>query len=59
VNRDRSRQDAEFVECFIYRDEYYLMREEPKRRDNETNDHFNQRFEDWRQRCEQNYGKAK
>ena len=50
-------QDADVV-MFIYRDEYYLMREEPKRRDNETNDHFNQRYEDWRQRCEQNYGKA-
>jgi replicative DNA helicase len=50
-------QDADVV-MFIYRDEYYLVREEPKRRDTETNDHFNQRFEDWRQRCEQNYGKA-
>jgi replicative DNA helicase len=50
-------QDADVV-MFIYRDEYYLMREEPKRRDNETNDHFNQRYEDWRQRCEKNYGKA-
>jgi replicative DNA helicase len=50
-------QDADVV-MFIYRDDYYLMREEPKRRDNESNDHFNQRFEDWRQRCEQNYGKA-
>jgi len=50
-------QDADVV-MFIYRDEYYLVREEPKRRDAETNDHFNQRFEDWRQRCEKNYGKA-
>jgi replicative DNA helicase len=50
-------QDADVV-MFIYRDDYYLMREEPKRRDNETNDHFNQRLEDWKQRCEQNYGKA-
>jgi replicative DNA helicase len=50
-------QDADVV-MFIYRDEYYLVREEPKRRDTETNDHFNQRYEDWRQRCEQNYGKA-
>ena len=50
-------QDADVV-MFIYRDDYYLMREEPKRRDNETTEHFNQRTEDWRQRCEQNYGKA-
>jgi replicative DNA helicase len=34
------------------------MREEPKRRDNESNEHFNQRVDDWKQRCEQNYGKA-
>ncbi len=50
-------QDADVV-MFIYREDYYLMREEPKRRDNETNDHFNQRHEDWKQRCEQNYNKA-
>ncbi len=50
-------QDADVV-MFVYRDEYYLMREEPKRRDNETMEHFNQRHDDWKQRCEQNYGKA-
>jgi replicative DNA helicase len=50
-------QDADVV-MFIYRDDYYLMREEPKRRDNESNEHFNQRVDDWKQRCEQNYGKA-
>src|SRR5262249_50701840 len=50
-------QDADVV-MFIYRDEYYLMREEPKRRDNETSEHFNQRHDDWKQRCEQNYGRA-
>jgi replicative DNA helicase len=50
-------QDADVV-MFIYRDDYYLTREEPKRRDNETADHFSQRHEDWKQRCEQNYGKA-
>ena len=50
-------QDADVV-MFIYRDDYYLQREEPKRRDSETADHFNQRHEDWKQRCEQNYGKA-
>jgi replicative DNA helicase len=50
-------QDADVV-MFIYRDDYYLQREEPKRRDNETSEHFNQRHDDWKQRCEQNYGKA-
>jgi replicative DNA helicase len=50
-------QDADVV-MFIYRDDYYLMREEPKRRDNESNEHFNQRVDDWKQRCELNYGKA-
>jgi replicative DNA helicase len=50
-------QDADVV-MFIYRDEYYLMREEPKRRDNETSDHFSARYEDWVKRSEQAYGKA-
>src|SRR5260221_7883319 len=50
-------QDADVV-MFIYRDDYYLIREEPKRRDNETNDHFNQRYDDWKQRGEQAAGKA-
>lgn len=50
-------QDADVV-MFIYRDDYYLMREEPKRRDNETIDHFNQRYDDWKQRGDQAAGKA-
>ncbi len=50
-------QDADVV-MFIYRDEYYLMREEPKRRDNETMEHFNQRYDDWKQRGDQASGKA-
>jgi DnaB-like helicase C terminal domain len=41
-----------------YRDKYYLMHEEPKRRDNEITDYFNQRYDDSRRRCEQIYGKA-
>jgi replicative DNA helicase len=50
-------QDADVV-MFIYRDEYYLMREEPKRRTDESDQRFNERHEAWRQRCEQMYGKA-
>jgi replicative DNA helicase len=50
-------QDADVV-MFIYRDEYYLMREEPKRRDNETMEHFNQRYDDWRKRGDESSGKA-
>ncbi len=50
-------QDADVV-MFIYRDDYYLQREEPKRRDNETAEHYNARHDDWKQRCEQQYGKA-
>ena len=50
-------QDADVV-MFIYRDEYYLMREEPKRRGDENDQRFNERHELWRQRCEQMYGKA-
>ncbi len=50
-------QDADVV-MFIYRDEYYLMREEPKRRTDESDQRYNERHEAWRQRCEQMYGKA-
>ena len=50
-------QDADVV-MFIYRDEYYLMREEPKRRTDESDQRFNERHDAWKQRCEQMYGKA-
>jgi replicative DNA helicase len=50
-------QDADVV-MFIYRDEYYLMREEPKRRADESDQRFNERHDAWKQRCEQMYGKA-
>ena len=50
-------QDADVV-MFIYRDEYYLTREEPKRRTDENDQRYNERYEAWRQRCEQMYGKA-
>jgi replicative DNA helicase len=50
-------QDADVV-MFIYREEYYLTREEPKRRTEESDQRFNERHDAWRQRCEQTYGKA-
>ena len=50
-------QDADVV-MFIYRDEYYLMREEPKRRTDESDQRFNERHDAWKQRCEQMYGRA-
>lgn len=50
-------QDADVV-MFVYRDEYYLMRDEPKRRESESQDHFNARYEDWHKRGEEAYGKA-
>jgi replicative DNA helicase len=50
-------QDADVV-MFIYRDEYYLMRDEPQRRAEENDQRFNERHDAWRQRCEQQYGKA-
>ena len=50
-------QDADVV-MFIYRDEYYLQREEPKRRGDENDQRFNERHDSWKQRCEQMYGKA-
>jgi replicative DNA helicase len=50
-------QDADVV-MFIYRDEYYLQREEPTRRTDESDQRFNERHDAWRQRCEQTYGKA-
>ncbi|MBS0520072.1 MAG: replicative DNA helicase [Proteobacteria bacterium] len=50
-------QDADVV-MFVYRDEYYLMRDEPQRRAEENDQRFNERHDAWRQRCEQQYGKA-
>ena len=50
-------QDADVV-MFIYRDEYYLMREEPKRRGDESDQRFNDRLELWRHRSELMQGKA-
>jgi replicative DNA helicase len=45
-------QDADIV-MFVYREEYYLEKEEPAQRPEESPDKFNARYEDWRKRCEQ------
>jgi replicative DNA helicase len=50
-------QDAD-VAMFVYREEYYLARAEPTKRDNERDDAFNDRYERWKERCEQTYGLA-
>jgi len=50
-------QDADVV-MFVYREEYYLTRSEPTRRPDESDERFNERHDQWKQRCEQAYGKA-
>ena len=43
-------QDADIV-MFLYREQYYLEREEPNRKVEENDDKFNDRYEQWQQRC--------
>lgn len=50
-------QDADVV-MFVYREEYYLEREEPARRADETEDKFNQRHADWLKRGEDSHNIA-
>jgi len=50
-------QDSDVV-MFIYRDQYYLERSEPKQREDEANDRFAKRHDDWVQRCEAAHNKA-
>jgi replicative DNA helicase len=45
-------QDADVV-MFVYREEYYLEREEPSRKPEENDDKFNQRYADWQKRGEE------
>ena len=44
-------QDADVV-MFVFREQYYLERAEPKQKPEEGDDKFNERFERWRERCE-------
>ena len=45
-------QDADVV-MFVYREEYYLAREEPAQRANESAEKFHERYEHWSQRLQQ------
>jgi replicative DNA helicase len=47
-------QDADVV-MFVYREEYYLEREQPARRPEESEDKFNQRYADWQKRMEESF----
>lgn len=44
-------QDADVV-MFVYREQYYLERDEPARRPEEDDARFNERYADWQQRCQ-------
>ncbi len=50
-------QDADVV-MFVYRDEYYQSRAEPKQRDGESLEKFNERYARWRERLEESHNKA-
>ncbi|MDF2094574.1 replicative DNA helicase [Aquibaculum arenosum] len=50
-------QDADMV-LFVYREQYYLERAEPMRRENENDEKYHERYERWKQRCEEVYGLA-
>lgn len=45
-------QDADVV-MFVYREEYYLAREEPGQRANESTEKFHERYEQWSQRLQE------
>ena len=50
-------QDADVV-MFVYREEYYLDKNEPSQRDNENQENFNERFTKWQDRRNSAEGKA-
>jgi replicative DNA helicase len=51
-------EEAADVVMFVFREEYYLARQEPTRRNEEAEDKFNARYERWREQLEQAYGLA-
>jgi replicative DNA helicase len=50
-------QDADVV-MFVYREEYYLDKNEPNQRDNENQESFNERFARWQDKRSAAEGKA-
>ena len=50
-------QDADVV-MFVYREEYYLARSGPQQRDNEAGEKFQQRYQEWMERCERAHNRA-
>ncbi len=50
-------QDADVV-MFVYREEYYLNKNEPARKETETEEKYNQRYELWQERLAQANGTA-
>jgi replicative DNA helicase len=50
-------QDADVV-MFVYREQYYLERGEPKQRTDENEDRFRERWDRWQERCNKVYNVA-
>jgi replicative DNA helicase len=50
-------QDADVV-MFVYRDEYYQERSEPKQRPEETRERYEERYQGWQKRYEESRGIA-
>ena len=50
-------QDSDVV-MFVFREQYYLERAEPRQREDETGEKFHERHERWQARNEEAYGKA-
>ncbi len=50
-------QDSDVV-MFVYREEYYLDKSEPQQKDNETNEKYNERYDNWTKKLENISGLA-
>ena len=50
-------QDSDVV-MFVYREQYYLERAQPTQRSEESDEHFDQRHDKWKERCDKALGIA-